>query len=590
MLINTSIRSKGNNVKTATGAVNYVLSEKDSKGIVREKRDKEGNIISPGPKIVYGDPDLIRSYDKHPKMNKTNQSTSGVIALRDTEKLNEEQEQKLIERFQQYTIPEKFRDRVDMLIVKHEDKGNTEYHFIIPHLTNDGKPFNPYPCVGRDMGQTSFQATQAVTRLLNHEFGFKQVQPGSGIKNGLSNDEQKYSGNFTIKTKKAKYAESLKNDARNNDIQNRDQLIQLIKNQGYQVTRAGPNYISIKKPDEAKATRLNGGIFAKDSSNAYKALTGYMPEKQLYKPSDVKKDRELYKCLHRIIDDRYENKQQNQWKLLNEFRQIKQEANTLDIKAGIKPEKLQEWQKSPEQFVSNILEKIDNKEIHSRQDLISHLQNNGFEVKLPEGENRNYLDITFPNKGDSLRFAGSVFMEKGDWIYKQAEQNTFSVSKQFGYVEVYDVKDIDKITTNNRNHINSTFVMSGEAKQLNNQLTQAVNQQAEKIAPQPKAQQALGPNGMEAPQPMAEGTGGLGGQAIGAGVPEAEAGVQSAMAALAQAEAKYGPSSPQAQQAKAQLGSALQRLEQAKKAEREQQEQQRKGYKSGSSNNRKMKI
>src|SRR5690606_9056009 len=188
MIIRSSIRMKDNVIKSATGAVNYILSNLDSSGQKRAVK----------PEIIYGNPDLIKSYDNRPNMGTKNKSTSGVISLRDGEKLTKEQEELLVQRFQELIIPEQFRDVVDMFLVKHQDKGNTEYHFVIPHLTLEGKKFNPFAVIGRDHGRSAFQSAQAATRILNDEFGFNQVQVNPESKKGLANREikqQKYSKN-----------------------------------------------------------------------------------------------------------------------------------------------------------------------------------------------------------------------------------------------------------------------------------------------------------------------------------------------------------------------------------------------------------
>ncbi len=572
MIIQTSIRQKSNSTKTASGAVNYVMGEIDGDGHKRTVK----------PVKIYGDPDLIRSYDKHPKMNKTNQSTSGVISLRDGEKLDKDQEQTLVKRFIQYTIPKEFRDKVDMLIVKHEDKSNTEYHFVIPHLTNEGKPFNPYGVIGRDRGQSAFQAAQSATKLLNAEFGFSQVIPGTAQKDGLTSIEKK--GGFSNTTAKKNIAQVLTNDIKRLKIENRDQLIEHIKSKGATITRVGQDYISIKQKGSDKAMRLKGGYFSKDSSNAYKIATAHMPEKPKYTKEDYDKDKKVIQAFHNLLVDRYEGKQQNQWKLLAEFKNARADANNLDIKVGIDPSKLEPWQKQPEKLVENLLQKIDDKQIVSRDNLINHLKDKGFEVKMPTGDNRNYLDITFPNQSDSYRFAGSVFMEQSGWIYKQSQQGNFSVSKQLDYVDVYDMKSVDKAVSQNHNEVNSIVVMKD--KELHSHFVEGATHKAE----QTKATATpTTPTPDQPEQPQSAGQG-LGGQVVGGGVAEAEAGLQVALSNVRAMEAQFGVGSPQAKQAAAAVQAAIQRVVQAHQAEAEQQNQQRKSYRAESTNNRKHKI
>lgn len=324
MIIQTSIRMKDNVVKSATGAVNYILSNFDSSGQKRAVK----------PEIIHGDPDLIKSLDHHPKMGTKNKSTSGVISLRDGEKLTKEQEELLVQRFQELIIPEQFRDVVDMFLVKHQDKGNVEYHFVIPHLTLEGKKFNPFAVIGRDHGRSAFQSAQAATRILNNEFGFNQVQVNPEGKKGLSNREikqQKYSKNDDdirhIRGKEriaSYYIEKVKLGT----ISNRSELIDRLKADGFSITRNGENYISVKAAGR-KAIRLEGGIFANKSEKAYAKLQeqaskaeGRSSTIEPYTERHKARDEQLIKAFHALVVDKYEGKRANMNSLFQEFKQI----------------------------------------------------------------------------------------------------------------------------------------------------------------------------------------------------------------------------------------------------------------------------
>lgn len=319
---------KDNVVKSATGAVNYILSNLDSSGQERTVK----------PEIIYGDPDLIKSYDDHPKIGTKNKSTSGVISLRDGEKLTKEQEELLVQRFQELIIPEQFRDVVDMFLVKHQDKGNVEYHFVIPHLTSEGKKFNPFAVIGRDQGLSSFASTQAATRILNNEFGFDQVQPNPEGRKGLNNREiktSKYSPNEALKKEiknKKLIAEFYIRQVKSGNITNKPELIDKLKSDGFSITRNGENYLSIKRDEWKKAIRLEGGIFANNSDKAYATLqeqtkksdgnTKQSQEIEPYTAEHKARDEQLVKAFHALVVDKYEGKRANMNSLFQEFKQI----------------------------------------------------------------------------------------------------------------------------------------------------------------------------------------------------------------------------------------------------------------------------
>lgn len=320
-------------VKSATGAVDYILSDFDSSG---EKRSVK-------PKIIYGDPDLIRSYDDDPRLGNKNKSTSGVISLRDNEKLTEEQEEKLVERFIELTIPEKFRDTLDLLLVKHEDKGNVEYHFVIPHLTNEGMRINPYAVIGRDHGLSSFAVAKAATRILNNEFGFQQIEPTPDSRNGLSNRETKQEKNkptsLTINTRnKQEITQSLVNLIEKGKINNKTELIDTLTRGGAIITRNNENYLSIKPKEGKKAIRLESGIFANNSDALYTKIrneaqkNGQQQDTTTYTLEDKAKDEELVKAFHALVVDKYEGKQANMNTLFKEFKAIQATIESPEAK------------------------------------------------------------------------------------------------------------------------------------------------------------------------------------------------------------------------------------------------------------------
>lgn len=315
MIIRTNIRRKDNKIKSATGAVNYVLSDFDSEKKLREVK----------PKVKYGNPDLIRSYDNHPSMKENNKSTSGVIAFRDNEKLTEEQKDKFIEQFIELAIPEQLTDKVDMLIVEHNDKGNIEFHFIIPHLTNEGKTFNPFPVIGKDRGQTCFNAVNAMTAILNNNFNFQQVER-TDLKNGLSSDEFKHSKYIDFKSEKytqekEQFTKYLKQQIKQKDIKNKTELVEFLEKKHYKISRNGDNYLTIIPPNTKTKIKLNGGIYANNSQQQYteiKENKGYKELKK-YTPENLTIDKDKVKLWHNIIIDKYTNQQKNTLNLSKQY-------------------------------------------------------------------------------------------------------------------------------------------------------------------------------------------------------------------------------------------------------------------------------
>lgn len=166
-------RNKGRS--TATGAVNYVLSDYDSN---RNKREVK-------PVVLKGDPFRTRSIDSLCPDKWTSLSTSGAIAFRDKEELTKEQKAQLIDQFER-TFFGNMKERVNILWVEHTDKGNLELHFVINKADLGGdkvRYFNAFP-------PGHIKKKDAFVKLKNNEFGFQQVEQKHPFKTQLSDDER----------------------------------------------------------------------------------------------------------------------------------------------------------------------------------------------------------------------------------------------------------------------------------------------------------------------------------------------------------------------------------------------------------------
>ena len=144
------------------------------------------------------------------------------------------------------------------------------------------------------------------------------------------------------------------------------------------------------------------------------------------------------------------------------------------------------------------------------------------------------------------------------------------------------MKSVDKAVSQNHNEVNSIVVMKD--KELHSHFVEQATHKAEQTI---ATANPTTPDQPEQPQSAGQG---LGGQVVGGGVAEAEAGLQVALSNVRAMEAQFGVGSPQAKQASAAVQAAIQRVVQAHQAEAEQQNQQRKSYRAESTNNRKHKI
>ncbi|SDZ77546.1 relaxase/mobilization nuclease domain-containing protein [Acidovorax soli] len=234
-------------------AIGYLLSAKDS----------EGKIRNPPPEIFYGDKKLTANLiDNNPNEFKY---TSGVIAFRDNEKPTTAQLKQIVKAFYEAFAPGLGPDRVNMFIVKHQDKGNVELHFLVPRLdTKTMKSFNISP-----PGKKSQQLANDFQAIWNDKLGFSQVIEDP-LKAVFSQFDKKVPAGSTSKKIKERVSQSISKAIRNGTLKSRDDFTNFLESRGCEITRKGKDYISVKFPGEKKAIKFKGPAFSANTD--YQAL------------------------------------------------------------------------------------------------------------------------------------------------------------------------------------------------------------------------------------------------------------------------------------------------------------------------------
>lgn len=231
---------------SSRSAITYLLQENDSEGKRRE----------PKPEIFSGDPKLTGFLiDNNPRKHKY---SSGVIAFRNNEKPTETELKKIIKSFREAFCPDLGEDKVNMLIVKHEDKGNTELHILIPMVEmTTQKQFNINP-----PGEKAQQMCKDFSAVWNHKLGYAQVVPDP-LKIAFSQFDTKTRKGSRHRKTKERFSEEISKLIRNGKIRSRDELCGFLSNRNFKITRKGKDYISVILPNQEKAIRLRGPLFQK---------------------------------------------------------------------------------------------------------------------------------------------------------------------------------------------------------------------------------------------------------------------------------------------------------------------------------------
>lgn len=224
------------------GAISYLLG-----------KDANGKVRNPPPVLLNelttseGSKDAVAFLiDSNKRQNKY---TSGVISFRDDEKPTAKQIQEILKDFRKTFLPNLDENRAPVLWVMHKEKGNVELHFVVAKQdAKTGKALNIAP-----PGPASQKLFEDFQKVQNDKLGFKQVT-SSLLKAQFDT--------FEKGTRKEKFSAYLVSKVKNNEIQNRSDLLRHLQHDlKWKVSRIGEDYISVIPTGKNKPIRLKGPAF-----------------------------------------------------------------------------------------------------------------------------------------------------------------------------------------------------------------------------------------------------------------------------------------------------------------------------------------
>nr|WP_294839832.1 relaxase/mobilization nuclease domain-containing protein [uncultured Methylotenera sp.] len=227
--------------------------------------DHAGNERAVKPEILEGNPQTTISVIN--SIQRKYKYISGCISFRDSEKPTRSQLYEIIDDFKKTFCPGLTGDNFNSLFVLHQDKGNTEIHFVFPNqiLANSahgaGRRFNIHP-----PGKQNIQFFESFVKVTNQKLGYAQVIPDP-LKIAFTDFERKTPEGKKDKSNKRWIQRSIIQAIHKGDIKNRDDLCKhLDENLGVTVTRQGKDYLSVKLPGALKAKRLRGALYGEDAN------------------------------------------------------------------------------------------------------------------------------------------------------------------------------------------------------------------------------------------------------------------------------------------------------------------------------------
>lgn len=236
--------------------VNYLLGEYDHSG-------KPRSVL---PEILEGSAaTTIAVINSIPRKFKY---VSGVIAFHADEKPSRQDLQNIINTFKKSVLPGLNADHFNSLFVLHQEKLNTEVHFVVPSIefaSGRNSQLNiHFP------GPRNLALYNTLTKVLNHEMGYNQVIENP-IRSALSGADRKSPRSQEKRRTTKILTAEITTGLRNRKFANRRELCSWLEESlDVKVTRQSEDYISVRLPGSNKATRLKGPLFKRDAD--YRSL------------------------------------------------------------------------------------------------------------------------------------------------------------------------------------------------------------------------------------------------------------------------------------------------------------------------------
>lgn len=226
--------------KGCLGAIDYLLDEK-------------GRDVA--PRVLYGDVETTRQL----LLNSTFKDpyTAGCLSFAEEESdLTDAEKEREMKSLEENLMVGLESNQYDIVWVEHLDKGRLElnFHIVNTELTT-GKRLQPY------LHQFDMPRMEAWKSLRNDINGF--ADPNAPERRRMLSP-----GVFKQEFQKVKtdVHDLLELAWQLGEINNRDDLINILEEQGGEIKRRGKDYISVKFPDVKKNIRLKGDLYADDLS------------------------------------------------------------------------------------------------------------------------------------------------------------------------------------------------------------------------------------------------------------------------------------------------------------------------------------
>lgn len=231
----------------ASGVMNYMLKDPDDPRLARE-----------GATVLRGDVEIQAQLIDSLVPQFKQQYVSGCWSFEEApDQVTEEQKNEIMDGTEKLMLAGLDPDRVSITWIEHTDKGRLELNYIVACVDLEhGRLFQPYIHSHDKDRFNAFRDIQNITH------GF--TEPLDPAKSQTSSQADNLPR--TVKELKEAITAELESQVVQGLITNRDDVKQALNELGYEITRSGKDYISIKNPDpkgrniKFKST-IEGGLY-----------------------------------------------------------------------------------------------------------------------------------------------------------------------------------------------------------------------------------------------------------------------------------------------------------------------------------------
>jgi len=220
-----------------------------------------GEARNPKPEVVRGDPDAVAEIiDALPFKRRY---TSGVLSFSVEDRVTSEAQEDIMNRFESAVFAGINPDRRSIVWIKHQDKGRTELHFVVPRVVfgKTVKSLNIAPPT-----PASRHLLDTLRESINVRYGFRDPATCAqevSIPTHLAKlaAQAKRLGRSAKPDIRQLVTARLLDQARAGAISTRKDVMNFLRAEGFEITRAGANYLTVLSPDTGERVRLKGNIF-----------------------------------------------------------------------------------------------------------------------------------------------------------------------------------------------------------------------------------------------------------------------------------------------------------------------------------------